>query len=126
MNIKTEQKKSKEDKHSNLPPSVSDFLNVPSESGLKSKAITEAISSTEQELNGLKDKLLEERFYWIAAIMLLVNIFTFSHMKTWSSPLAILILEIIILICLGRTLGVDDIWTLTEKIIEKWNGGPIK
>ncbi len=47
----------------------------------------------------------------------------FGYMETWSAPISITVLEFIILIYLDRKLGVDYIWTLTEKIIEKWNGG---
>ena len=37
-------------------------------------------------------------------------------------PLVIGIIEIMAMIALGRRLGVDHIWTITEKLIDKWDG----
>lgn len=92
------------------------------DSNSKPHAKDEALDRVQQELNEEKDKRSEERFYWICGLIILVNLFTFQVMQTWAAPIAVVIIELVFLICLGRTLKVDHIWTLTEKIIEKWNG----
>jgi len=45
------------------------------------------------------------------------------QMGNWAAPLVIGLLEFVILIVVGRKWSVDQIWTLTEMIINKWNGG---
>lgn len=42
-------------------------------------------------------------------------------MTIWTSPICLSIFELIILVGAGRRLGVDYIWTLTEKIIDRFN-----
>ncbi len=85
-----------------------------------------ALEQVQQELNEIKDSQKEERFYWISAVIVVFDIFTFQKMSTWGAPISITVLEIIVLICLARKFGVKDIWTLTEKLIGKWNGGSAK
>jgi hypothetical protein len=43
-------------------------------------------------------------------------------MQSWAAPVSITFLQFLFLVPLGRRLGVDSIWTLTEKLLDKWDG----
>lgn len=80
------------------------------------------INSLQNQLIQEQDKRSEERFAWFASINVIADLFVFPNLSTWSAPVAIAIIQILLLIVLGRKWGVDDIWTLTEKMIDKWDG----
>ena len=65
---------------------------------------------------------MEERWIWLVAVMVMFDAFTFQRMTTWAGPFMIGAIEFVVIVALGRLWQVDAIWTLTEKIIDKWNG----
>lgn len=80
------------------------------------------IASLQDLLLRETDKRSEERFAWFAALNIIGDLFVFPNLSTWSAPIAIAVIQILLLIVLGRKWGVDDIWTLTEKMLDKWDG----
>ena len=82
----------------------------------------ELISSLQEQLIQSNDKRGEERFAWFASLNVIADLFVFPSLASWSAPISIAIIQILLLIVLGRKWGVDDIWTLTEKMIDKWDG----
>ncbi|MGY4752422.1 hypothetical protein ACVNHC_21395 [Pannonibacter sp. Q-1] len=82
----------------------------------------ELIGSLQEALDKEVDRRLEERWIWLLSIMLIFDAFAFQQMSTWAGPMMIGVIQIIALVALGRKWQVDHIWTLTEKIIDKWNG----
>lgn len=80
-----------------------------------------AIAALEEEVHKLKDRLSEERFYWIFGIIIGIDLFAFAHMESWGGPVSIAILELIGLIALANKCGVDVIVTLTERVIAGWH-----
>lgn len=86
-------------------------------------AVDEALDATQNELIAEKDARREERFIWFAVVVILFDALVFMQMGNWAAPLVIGLLEFVILIVVGRKWSVDQIWTLTEMIINKWNGG---
>ena len=46
----------------------------------------------------------------------------FSSMQTWTGPIIIGLIQLIIVIVLGRRWQMDEIWTITTKLIDKWDG----
>lgn len=80
------------------------------------------IASLQDQLLRESDKRSEERFAWFAALNIIADLFVFPSLDTWSAPVSIAVIQILLLIVLGRKWGVDDIWTLTEKMIDKWDG----
>ncbi|PYE89049.1 hypothetical protein C7477_105152 [Phyllobacterium leguminum] len=82
----------------------------------------EAISSLQQDLEAERNSRKEERFIWFFVLILVLDVFTFKDMETWSGPLMVGILEIILVVALGRRWSMDHIYTITELIINKWNG----
>ena len=73
----------------------------------------ELISSLQEQLIQANDKRGEERFAWFAALNIIADLFVFPSLTTWSAPISIAVIQILLLIVLGRKWGVDDIWTLT-------------
>lgn len=82
----------------------------------------EALEIIQKKLEGQIEARKEERFYWVSGLCITVDIFMFPQMQTWSAPVCIALLELLVLISLGRRWGVDHIWTITEKLIDKWDG----
>lgn len=82
----------------------------------------ELISSLQEQLIQANDRRGEERFAWFASLNVIADLFVFPSLTSWSAPISIAIIQILLLIVLGRKWGVDDIWTLTEKMIDKWDG----
>ncbi|MEM1149312.1 MAG: hypothetical protein AAGI03_01980 [Pseudomonadota bacterium] len=80
------------------------------------------INSLQNQLIKEQDRRAEERFAWFAALNIIADLLVFPNLSTWSAPVSIAVIQILLLIVLGRKWGVDDIWTLTEKMIDKWDG----
>jgi hypothetical protein len=76
----------------------------------------------QEQLTRERDKRGEERFAWFASSNVVADLVVFPTLTTWSAAISIAIIQILLLIVLGRKWGVDDIWTLTEKMIDKWDG----
>ena len=70
-----------------------------------------------ERIQNLEAGILEERFLWIRAFLLIFDLFFFQNYETWGSPIGILILEVIFLIVLARKFGVSDITRLTDKLL---------
>lgn len=83
----------------------------------------EVISALQEDLNNEIDARKEERFVWFLSVMMLFDVFTFVEMKTWGGPIAIGFIQLVVLVVLGRKWQVDEIWKLTEKVLDKWDGG---
>lgn len=94
------------------------ILEVDEESSQKDRVIDEL----QDQLSEKSDALLQERFVWFVVLNVMFDAFTFKDMQTWTGPLMIGLIQIIVIIALGRVWQMDPIWTLTEKIVDKWNG----
>jgi hypothetical protein len=101
-------------------PIISDFARLLDE--VRPASADVALDEAQKQLQDERDARRGERFYWICSVILIVDTFMFKDMQTWSGPISLSVLEFIIIIALGRSLGNDQIWTLTEKIIGKWDG----
>lgn len=82
----------------------------------------EALEAIQQELEKERDARKEERFIWLCAVLLLFDIFAFKEMETWSGPIIIGVVQIVFIVAIGRKWGMDHIWTLTERLVDKWDG----
>ena len=81
------------------------------------------IDNLETELSDLKDRLLEERFYWLLCLVILIDMVFFMHMPpSWGGPIAIVFLESLGLIAAARKCKVDAIVEITDKILTGWVG----
>lgn len=93
-------------------------MEVDEQSSQKDRVIDEL----QDQLSEKSDALLQERFVWFVVLNVMFDAFTFKDMQTWTGPLMIGLIQIIVIIALGRVWQMDPIWTLTEKIVYKWNG----
>lgn len=91
------------------------------DSGSPSKK-DELIDSLQASLNEERDARKEERFVWFVVVILMFDAFIFQSMTTWTGPLVIGVIQVLIVIVLGRRWQMDEIWTITTKLIEKWDG----
>ena len=72
----------------------------------------------EEDNQKLKDAAKEERFLWIATLVVVFDVFAFTLMGNWGGPIAILMFQMVVLLILARKLGVEEIHTLIDKILE--------
>jgi hypothetical protein len=106
-------------------------LNVAVESSLfqtddKTSVKDEALEAVQRELLAECDARKEERFVWMCVVILLFDIFSFKDMESWSGPIIIGIIQVIFIVAVGRKWGMDHIWTITERLVDKWDGKFIK
>jgi|SRR5579863_10194572 len=76
----------------------------------------ETIASLETEIQGIKEKLNEERFLWTLVIIVLVDIYVFSGMENWAGPLVIGVLELVGIAILADRCGVDTVAPLIDRL----------
>ncbi|MGJ8627058.1 MAG: hypothetical protein ACSHXB_08875 [Sulfitobacter sp.] len=91
-------------------------------SGTSASRKDELIEFLQSQLDDERDRRKEERFIWLVIVMLMFDAFTFAAMTTWTGPFIIGIIQLAIIIVLGRRWQMDEIWTLTTKLIDKWDG----
>ena len=72
----------------------------------------------ERDNQKLKDAVKEERFLWIATLVVIFDVFVFTLMENWGGPIAILMFQMVIMLILARKLGVEEIHSLIDKILE--------
>ncbi len=82
----------------------------------------ELIEALQSQLDDERDRRKDERCIWLVIVILMFDAFTFSSMQTWTGPIIIGLIQLIIVIVLGRRWQMDEIWTLTTKLIDKWDG----
>lgn len=82
----------------------------------------QALAEMQKALEAEKDARREERFFWLMLVLIVADMYAFTHMANWSGPIIIGLLEFVLVIAVARSWGMDVIYTLTEKIINKWNG----
>ncbi|SEF58987.1 hypothetical protein [Nitrosomonas ureae] len=78
------------------------------------------IQELETKVQDLENSILEERFYWVLAMMIIINIIAFIHMPSWGGPIAIMILELFGLLALADKCGVDNVVIIITKIVDGW------
>ena len=82
----------------------------------------ELIDALQASLNEERDARKEERFVWLVIVVLMFDAFTFPSMATWTGPFVIGLIQILLAIVLGRRWQMDEIWTITTKIVDKLDG----
>lgn len=79
------------------------------------------IAQLERNLEELKVKKNEDRLCFLVALIILIDVIFFTHMGgNWAAPICILILELILLIVVGRRLDVKDVEMLTNNILRSF------
>jgi hypothetical protein len=81
----------------------------------------ENIAALEKIAEDLRDKIAEERFIFSVLALIFADAHIFSHMASWGGPVAILVLEVVVLVVLARRCGVQDVQRLMDRILEGWS-----
>jgi hypothetical protein len=80
------------------------------------------IANLQKKLNYERDARLEERFIFIVILVILLNVVFFSIMPSFGGPLALLILELLILIPLAKRMGMEEIAGILDRVLNNVAG----
>lgn len=87
------------------------------------------VTKRDQQIEELQEKLTqeqdarrEERFVFIVLFILLLDVVFFSVMPTFGGPLALAVLELLILIPLARRMGMEEIAGIIARVIDNVAG----
>lgn len=80
------------------------------------------IQELQEELTAEQDARKEDRFFFILTCVILLNIVFFTLMPTFGGPLALLVLELLILIPLARRMGMEEIAEIANGVITRLAG----
>ena len=78
----------------------------------KGKEIEALLAEVQKE----KDDRKEERFLWIVAVIVLIDAYVFMNMESWTGPLVLFALELVILFPLAQRLGVQRVIQVLDRI----------
>lgn len=77
----------------------------------------EQIQALESKVQALETKLNEDRFIALGAFIILFDAYIFEHMSNWGSPIALLVIEFVVLLVIARKLKIEDVTMFSDKII---------
>ena len=102
-----------------LPPrktKLSDFA-ILAESDVTKQ--DEQISELQERLTEERDARKEDRFVFIVLIVLLLDVVFFTVMPTFGGPLALIILELLILIPLAKRMGMEEVAQILSRVLHR-------
>lgn len=82
----------------------------------------EQIERLQSLLDDERDARLEERFIYIVILVIIFDIVFFSIMQNFGGPLALLMLELLILIPIARRMGMEEIATMIDGVLNRVAG----
>lgn len=96
----------------------------PSDKGFQSIIRTpdkrdEQIDELQQRLTAERDARREDRFVFIVVTVILLDIVFFSVMPTFGGPIALLILQVLILVPLARRMGMEEVAQLLSRVLDR-------
>lgn len=77
------------------------------------------IEELQEQLARERDGRNEDRFVGIVCMVALLDVVFFTVMPTFGGPIALLILELLILIPLARRMGMEEIATLLGRVLDR-------
>lgn len=80
------------------------------------------IAELQDQLSYERDARKEDRFAFILGLILLLNVVFFSIMPSFGGPLALLILELLVLIPLARRMGMEEVATILSRVLHRMSG----
>ena len=90
-------------------------LDEPSED--ESPKVSEANARLGDSLLSAKDARSEERFIWIIIVVILVDVIWFKDSPNPAAPFVVLVLQLILLMVIGKVMGIDDIVDLIDRFL---------
>lgn len=77
------------------------------------------IAQLQEELTEQRDARREDKFIFIVVSVLLLDVVFFSVMDSFGGPLALLILELLILIPLAKRMGMEEIAEMLDRVLKR-------
>lgn len=78
----------------------------------------ELIASLQEKLTHEKDARQQERFMFIVITVMLLDVVFFSIMPTFGGPVALLLMQLLILIPLAKRMGMEEIAELLSRLLD--------
>jgi len=72
-----------------------------------------------QRVEALEDARNEERFIFIMLIIILLDVVFFTVIPTWTGPLGLICIEIVVLFILAKKMGMEDTCALIDKLLNR-------
>lgn len=82
----------------------------------KPDAKDETIASLNTEIQGLLDKLLEERFLWALACIVFIDMYVFSQMENWSGPVVVGVFQLVGVVIFADRCKVNAVAPLIDRL----------
>jgi len=86
------------------------------------ESLDDAYSTVSSELTELRRQLFEERFCWIVFSLILLDVIFFDKISIWAIPVAIMVLELILLLVIASRLGITEIRVFFYRLIDGYAG----
>lgn len=97
------------------------YSDIPADKG------DETVAQLESKIEAMEVRLNETKFCYFIVALILLDVIFFAHLgDNWAGSISILVLEIILLIIVGRHLDVRDVEMLTNRIIHSISARPKK
>lgn len=77
------------------------------------------IEELQEQLTKERDGRNEDRFVGIVCLVMLLDVVFFTVMPTFGGPIALLILELLILIPLAKRMGMQEIATMLGRVLDR-------
>lgn len=82
----------------------------------------EQIDELQKNLARERDARREDRFVFIVLLILLLDVVFFSVMPTLAGPIALMVLQLLVLIPLARRMGMEEVAALIDRVIGRIAG----
>lgn len=82
----------------------------------------EQISELQEQLAQEKDARMEDRFVFIVAVVILLDVVFFTVMPSFGGPLALLILQLLVLIPLAKRMGMQEVAQILSRVLHRMAG----
>jgi hypothetical protein len=82
----------------------------------------EQISELQEQLAQERDARMEDRFVFIVAVVILLDVVFFTVMPSFGGPLALLILQLLVLIPLAKRMGMQEVAQILSRVLHRMAG----
>jgi len=77
------------------------------------------VEDLQKELDAERDSRREDRFIFIVIAIILLDVVFFSVLNNFGGPIALIVLELLILIPVARRMGMEEIAKLMDQILNR-------
>ena len=83
----------------------------------------EQVEELQEQLAKEKDARKEERFFGVLLLIILLDVVFFTVMPTFGGPIALLVLELLILLPLAKRMGMQEIAETLSRVLHRVSDG---